>query len=79
VFGSTLVETSVPPTLATTRAPGVIMDSPAWDQVPGSWVMPAGLKATAEGSSARATSVPPRALPRALNSYRANPAAKQAV
>jgi len=44
--------------------------------VPSSCVRPAGLKAMVEGSSARAITAPPRALPRALYSYRANPAAE---
>jgi hypothetical protein len=48
--------------------PGIMKASPAIIDEPGIWVIPAGLKAMAEGSSARPTMAPPRAFPLALQS-----------
>ncbi len=49
--------------------------APARVWVPSSCVTRAGLKAMDEGSARRAVMAPPSALPRALNSYMAKPAA----
>ncbi len=62
-----IMPTLSPPTCVRVP-PGMMKVSPAIMDEPGIWVMPAGLKARAEGSSARPVMAPPSALPLALQS-----------
>ncbi len=63
------IRDSLPPVVRLVNLPPGIMNArPVMKLLPGIWVIPAGLKAIAEGSSARPTMAPPSALPLALKS-----------
>ena len=68
---STSVERLLPKRSTVSTVPeGWMAVMPTIICVPGNWVIPAGFQATAEGSSARATMPPARAVPRAPKSDR---------